>query len=129
MHVASVETEVNLSRRPVQDSRLLADRPVARKRPLIERQSRGRTVDLDRIESGGFARREVLHTGVPDIRLRRLQVLPVSRRFEAAAFNRHGVLTDTRRTALLEQTLNGSLRRLVLAFSKLLVTNAPVGID
>src|SRR5262245_2194168 len=90
MQVAGMKAIRDPSAWVAKNGRLPAHRPIANERPLIERQTRRGSVAPPAIELAAAGRREVLGAVVADVVLRRLQALPIGRRFDAAALDRDG---------------------------------------
>src|SRR5205823_1825526 len=78
----------------VQHSGLFPHRPITRKGPLIESQSRGRSIDATLVQHCTTGRRKVLGALIADIVFLRLQTAPVSGSFRATAIDRNQLMTD-----------------------------------
>src|SRR5262245_10581401 len=124
MHVTRMEAIHDLTGRGVQDRRRRAHRPFACQRPLIERQPARSRIRASTIQRRCVARSEVLAAIVSDVGLRRSQVRPISRSFEAAAFDGHDAAGYAGGAPLCEQPLNGSLGPFVLTLSELMLAHA-----
>ena len=110
MKVACVKAVHDPSAGTAQDGGLPPHRPLAGKRPLIERQTRRRRIDATSIQVGTATRSEVLCAVVADVGFRRLQVGPISCGFDALGIDRHDVtVTKAGHTRFGEQPLKGGL--------------------
>src|SRR5262249_25892113 len=129
MHVTGMEAVNDLAGGIVQDGRLPADCPLAREGPLIERQAGGGNVRATLIQCGRATRYKVLAALVSDVGFGRSQVGPTTASCEAPAVDQHEPVAGIRAARLRQQPLNGALRLLVLALSKLMLANAPSRIE
>src|SRR5262245_30820299 len=120
MHVARMESVRDLAGRLVQDGRLLAHRPFALERPLIERQAGGGGTSVAMIQCGRVTRYKGLTALVSDVGFGRSQVGPISGGFEAATVERHEPVARSGNAGLRQQLLNRPLRPFVLALAKLM---------
>jgi hypothetical protein len=129
MEIAGVKLIDDTSIGLVEHRGPLLDGPIAGERPAVEPQSRGRSIDTRLIERCTTGRCKALGAFVADIVFLRLQVRPVRRRLDAAAFDRNEALPEADRSGLRKQSLNELFRFLVRALAKLLMPDAPLRID
>src|SRR3954452_21848284 len=105
MRVARVEAEGDAPARLAERGLLRPDRPVAGERPLAETQP------LRRLVGASFA------PPVAEVRLGRLEVVPVGVRLDAAPFDGDGLALDA------EQLLDHALRVLVAPLAEVVVAD------
>src|SRR5262245_40194378 len=130
MKVARVKAVHDPSAGTAENCRLPVHCPFASKSPLIERQTRGRRIDVPAIQVGAAPRSEVLRSVVADVSFRRLQVGPISCGFDALGIDRHKfTLTKASDRRFGEQPLNDGLRPLIFALAELMLPNPPAHID
>src|SRR5687767_7773209 len=89
MKIARVKAERDTPSGTVEGGCLPTYRPLASKRPLIGRQTTGRRIHLTSIQADAATGRKVLHPVIADVGLRRPQVLPIRRGFDALGVDRH----------------------------------------
>src|SRR4029453_7132731 len=78
----------------VQRSGLFLHRPTTRKRPLIESQLRGDSIDATLVQYRAAGSRKVLRALIADVVFRRLQAAPIGGSFRATGIDGNEFMTD-----------------------------------
>src|SRR6187200_525961 len=129
MKIARVKAIHDPSVGLVQAYGLVADGPLTRKRPVVERQTCRRCIDTASIRFDAARRREVLRALVPEIVFWRLQVGPVGRPFHAADSSRLDTAAWTGSASVHQQLSNLVLRLFVLTLAEVTIADASTRVD
>src|SRR6266545_7499026 len=129
MQIAGVEAVRDPPAGRVQQRGLPPHRPITRKRPLIEPQARGGSIDARHVENHTAGRRKVLGTLIADIIFPRLQAAPIGGSFNTTGVDRNQLVTDIAYPGVGQQLLNDHFRLFVLALAVLMMANLPLRID
>src|SRR5215471_5412340 len=113
----------------VENNAVSSDRPIAGESPMIEFQSRGRSIVVTLVRPCTTGRCKVLGALIADIVVRRLQAAPIGGSFSTTGINRNQLLTDSANSGLGQQLLNNHLRLFVFALAEVMMSNMPLRID
>ena len=102
--------------------------PVARERPVVERQPGGRGIGVRLVEASGILLGEARGLAVAGVRLGRLQRLPVGGHLESPRLDRHQLLVDVVRAGVEQQLLDDHLGHRVLPFPEVVEADPPLAI-
>src|SRR5688500_1112394 len=94
----------------VQHSGLSLLCPITRKRPMVESQPRGGSIDARLVQYCAGRRRKVLGALIAEVVLRRLQATPIGGSLNTTGIDRNDFRTDAADSGLGQQLLNDPFR-------------------
>src|SRR6266545_4716749 len=113
----------------VQQRGLPLYRPITRKRPLIEPQPRGGSIDARPVEYHTTGRGKVLGTLITDIIFPRLQAAPIGGSFNTTGIDRYQFMIDVTHPGFGQQLVQNHFRLFVVALAEVMMSNLPLRID